>query len=54
MKKIVLGLVIALAAPLAAHAAEPAHKSCCENMKDGCCCCDKTGENHAEHKDMQH
>ena len=58
MKKVLLGLAIALAAPMAAHAAEDApRKVCCESMKEGCCCCDKKGadhSDHAEHKNMQH
>jgi hypothetical protein len=55
MKKIILGLAIALAAPVAAHAAKAPQKCCCcEAKKDGCCCCDKKGEDHADHMNMQH
>ncbi|MBO9697887.1 MAG: hypothetical protein J7499_16965 [Sphingopyxis sp.] len=58
MKKIMFVLAIALATPVAAHAAETPAKACCccKKMKDGCCC-DKKGEgqsDHADHKNMQH
>ena len=43
MKTITLAFVIAMAAPVAAFAAEaPAKESCCAKMKEkGGCCCDK-------------
>lgn len=58
MKTIMFGLAIALAAPVSAFAAEaPTRDCCCKEMKEDCACCDKMGkkgEEHPDHKDMQH
>lgn len=51
MKKIMLGLAIALATPAVAHAAEELQKPCwcCKEVKDGCG--DKKGQNMPDHHD---
>ncbi|MCA0210456.1 MAG: hypothetical protein LCH74_15455 [Proteobacteria bacterium] len=54
MKKMLLGLALALATPTVAHAAEEPKKACCcKEMKDGCCC-DRKGDEKPDHGDMQH
>ncbi|RJF93973.1 hypothetical protein [Sphingomonas cavernae] len=41
MKTFIFGLAVAMALPIAAHAAEPTHKDHAHGEKKDCCCCDK-------------
>lgn len=54
MKRLLLGVALAVALPSVAFAQDAPKNECCcccKDMKDKDCCCDKKGGDHAGHGD---